>query len=89
MLSLSAEYAAGTAHGVQPQRVVLAAAQRPAVELALQGSLAAAANGMSYALERGIERKAVTDERLRCATFSTHDGRGTIAGDTRWVRAAG
>ena len=55
--------AMATAHGDQPQRVVLAAAQRPAVELAPEGSLTAAANGMSYARERGMEREAVTDER--------------------------
>ena len=51
------------AHGDQPQRVVLAAAQCPAVELSPEGSLTAAANGMSYARERGMEREAVTDER--------------------------
>ena len=55
--------AMATAHGDQPQRVVLAAAQRPAVELAPEGSLIAAANGMSYARDRGMEREAVTDER--------------------------
>ncbi len=55
--------AMATAHGDQPQRVVLAAAQRPAVELSPEGSLTAAANGMSYARERGMEREAVTDER--------------------------
>jgi conjugative relaxase-like TrwC/TraI family protein len=55
--------AMATAHGDQPQRVVLAATQRPAVELAPEGSLIAAANGMSYARERGMEREAVTDER--------------------------
>jgi conjugative relaxase-like TrwC/TraI family protein len=55
--------AMATAHGDQPQWVVLAAAQRPAVELAPEGSLTAAANGMSYARERGMEREAVTDER--------------------------
>jgi conjugative relaxase-like TrwC/TraI family protein len=55
--------AMATAHGDQPQRVVLAAAQRPAVEFAQEGSLAAAANGMSYARERGMEREAVIDER--------------------------
>jgi len=55
--------ATATAHGDQPQRVVLAAAQRPAVELAPEGSLTAAADGMSYARERGMEREAVTDER--------------------------
>ena len=55
--------AMATAHGDQPQRVVLAAAQRPAVELAPEGSLTVAANGMSYARERGMEREAVTDER--------------------------
>jgi flagellar biosynthesis GTPase FlhF len=55
--------AMATAHGDQPQRVVLAAAQRPAVELAPEGSLTAAAYGMSYARERGMEREAVTDER--------------------------
>jgi conjugative relaxase-like TrwC/TraI family protein len=55
--------AMATAHGDQPQRVVLAATQRPAVELAQKGSLTAAANGMNYARERGMEREAVTDER--------------------------
>jgi conjugative relaxase-like TrwC/TraI family protein len=55
--------AMATAHGDQPQGVVLAAAQRPAVELAPEGSLTAAADGMSYARERGMEREAVTDER--------------------------
>ncbi len=55
--------AMATAHGDQPQRVVLAAAQRPAVELAPEGSSPAAADGMSYARERGMEREAVTDER--------------------------
>ena len=55
--------AMATAHGDQPQRVVLAATQCPAVELAPEGSLIAAANGMSYARERGMEREAVTDER--------------------------
>jgi conjugative relaxase-like TrwC/TraI family protein len=55
--------AMATAHGDQPQRVVLAAAQRPAVELTPEGSLTVAANGMSYARERGMEREAVTDER--------------------------
>jgi conjugative relaxase-like TrwC/TraI family protein len=55
--------AMATAHGDQPQRVVLAAAKRPAVELAPEKSLTAAADGMSYARERGMEREAVTDER--------------------------
>ena len=55
--------AMATAHGDQPQRVVLAAAQRRAVELAPEGSLTAAADGMNYARERGMEREAVTDER--------------------------
>jgi conjugative relaxase-like TrwC/TraI family protein len=55
--------AMATAHGDQPQRVVLAAAQRPAVELAPEKSLTAATDGMSYARERGMEREAVTDER--------------------------
>jgi conjugative relaxase-like TrwC/TraI family protein len=55
--------AMAAAHGDQPQRVVLAAAKRPAVELVPEKSLTAAADGMSYARERGMEREAVTDER--------------------------
>ncbi|MEG9436372.1 relaxase domain-containing protein [Edaphobacter sp. HDX4] len=55
--------AMATAHGDQPQRVLMEAAQRPGVELMPESSRTAAHEGMSYARERGMEREAVTDER--------------------------
>lgn len=50
-------------HGQQPQRIVTEAAQRPGVELKPEQSGVAARQGVSYALERGMEREAVADER--------------------------
>jgi conjugative relaxase-like TrwC/TraI family protein len=51
------------AHGDQPKRVMIEAAERPGVELRPESARTAAHEGMSYARERGMEREAVADER--------------------------
>jgi conjugative relaxase-like TrwC/TraI family protein len=51
-------------YGYQPQLVLAEATQRAGVELMPETAHRAAHDGMSYARERGMEREAVTDERV-------------------------